>query len=154
VRGLFVFAVAALFATSVLAEDKKTDTKPKPDRNANVFNYLKKIKLDDKQQEKLTAIKKECAPKLDALHARFDKVMTPERRKVAQEARKAAAADGKKGKELQAAVDAALKLSDDEKKELKEINQERSKLVKEIREKVSTILTDEQKEALKAKPKK
>lgn len=157
VRSLFVFCAAALFVAAASAEDKKAAKKQKPKAEpfANVFTFPKKITLDEKQQTQLAALKKEYTPRLVEIHARFEKIMTPERRKAAAAARKEALAAGKKGKEVGEAVSAALKLSDSEKAEMKSINQARSKLVKEINQKKMALLTDEQKALLKPKkPKK
>jgi hypothetical protein len=158
VRGLFVFCAAALLAATASAEDKKVEkkpAKPKAEPFAHLFSFPKQIKLDEKQQTQLADLKKEYTPKLVEIHARLDKIMTPERKKTADTARKEAKAAGKKGKEIGEAVDAALKLSDSEKAELKASNKEHSKLVKEIREKKTALLTAEQKALLKPKkPKK
>jgi hypothetical protein len=156
VRGLFVFCAAALLAAPAAAEDKKpVKEKPKAEPHAGVFAFPKAIKLDEKQQAKLAELKKEYTPKLVEIHARLDKIMTPERKKAAAAARKEAKAAGKKGKEIGEAVGAVLKLSDSEKAEVKAINKDHSKLVKEINQKKMALLTDEQKALLKPKkPKK
>jgi len=153
VRGLFVFCAAALLAATASAEDKKADKKEKPKAEpfASVFAFPKAIKLDEKQQAKVAELKKEYTPKLAEFHTRFVKIMTPERQKAAATARKEARDAGKKGKEIAEAVNAALKLSDSEKAEMKDINQGRSKLVKEINQKKMALLTDEQKALLKPK---
>src|SRR5439155_26767252 len=96
---------------------------------------------------------KEYAPRLAELDRRRDAVVTPEREKAARDARKAAAAEGKKGKELNKAYSDALNLTKEEHKQLGEIQRERGKLVKEINEKKMALLTGEQKEMLKSKPK-
>ena len=151
VRALSVFCLAALLAAATQADDKKPDKKaPKADP---VFAFPKQIKLDEKQQAKLEELKKEYAPKLKELDEKLAKVLTPERVKPAAEARKAAAAAGKDKKEQRRAYEEALKLSDEEKAQRKEIQAERKKLQAEIREKKIALLTDEQKEELKPKPK-
>ena len=65
-----------------------------------------------------------------------------------------AAAEGKKKKELKEVYEQALKLTDAEKAQRKEILLALKKLQGEIRTKKIDMLTEEQKEALKPKSKK
>ena len=159
VRILSVFCLAALLGTAQADEtkpDKKgPDTKGpgKKDPNAAVFAFPKQIKLDEKQQARVEELKKEYTPKLNELNDKLAKILTPERVKSASEARKAAAKDGKTKKEQAQAFEEALKLNDDEKAQRKDIEQARKKLQAEIRTKKLALLTDEQKEAIKPKPK-
>jgi hypothetical protein len=139
----------------VLAEDKKETKKEekKPVPFANVFSFPKQIKLTEDQQKKLDQLRTEYTSQLEVNQKKYTAIMTPDRQKAGQEASKQAKADGKKGKELAEAVQAAYKFTDDEKKQLKDIGAERSKLIKEINTKKTALLTDEQKEQLKPKPK-
>jgi len=154
VRILSVFWLAALLGAAQ-ADEKKPDKKgpDKKDPNAAVFAFPKQIKLDEKQQAKVEELKKEYTPKLNELNDKLAKILTPERVKSASEARKAAAKDGKTKKEQAQAFEEALKLNDDEKAQRKDIEQARKKLQAEIRTKKLALLTDEQKEAIKPKPK-
>lgn len=152
---LSALCLAILLSTAASADEAKAKKdEPKKDAYAQVFSFPKEVKLTKDQEEKLAQLRKEYTPKLDEAAAKLAKVMTPERQKVAAAARKEATTAGKKGKELQEAVDAALKLSKEEQEQLKAANQERNKLNKEINEKKTALLTEEQKAAIKAKPKK
>lgn len=153
VRTLVALSLVVLLATFARAEDKKEAKKPAK-QPAPAISFPKQITLDEKQQTALDALNKEYGPQLKELSARENKILTPERRKAGNEAAKAAKADGKKGKEIAEARDAAWKLSDDEKAQLKEINTARGKLMKEVNKKKAAILTDAQKEQLKPKKKK
>jgi hypothetical protein len=156
-RGLLTLCLLALLVGTLLADDaKKPEKKPaKPkDPFASVFSFSKKIKLDDKQQEKLDALKKEYTPQLTELAAKRAKIMTPERVQKANDARKKAQADGEKDKKvLNKIYNDTLALTKDEQKELGALNKEQGNLNKEINTKKMAILTDEQKEAIKPKPK-
>jgi hypothetical protein len=193
-RVLLTFALMAVVAVSAGAADKKpADKKPpakKPAPYANLFTFPKVIKLDDKQKDQVEKLRAEYAPKLTDLDKKREAIMTADRVKAAQEARKKAsdailtpervkaaqeAAKDKKGKERTKAYQDALKLTADEKKalqglnkvyndtlkltadeqkQLASINKDRGGLMKEINTKKLAILTDEQKEAIKPKPKK
>jgi hypothetical protein len=155
--GLSVLTLAILVAGPTPAEDKKDAAKTAEKKDAPkadpAFNIDKRITLDEKQQAQLEELKKEYGPKLKEIGAKIDVVMTPDRKKVAAEARKKAADDGKKGKELNEAVTAALNLNTEDAAKLKEAQAERQKLVQEINKKKMEILTEEQKKTIQSKPK-
>jgi hypothetical protein len=158
-RGLSILALLFLVAAPLMADDKKeapktADKKDAPKATADsAFNIDKRITLDEKQQAQLEELKKEYAPKLKEINDKIGVVMTPERQKVAAEERKRLAAEGKKGKEVNEAVMAALKLSEEEQAKLKEAQAERQKLVQEINKKKMALLTEEQKKTIQTKPK-
>ena len=151
-----VLAAAILLAAGARAQEKKTD-KPKESpteaRFRTLFEFPKAIKLDGKQQAKLADIKKEYLPKLEVIHAKYEKLMTAERLETARAAAKKARDEGKKGKEVRDAVAAALKLSPAERKQLDQLNEERIKLFQEVQRKKLALLTQEQRAQLQPKPK-
>jgi hypothetical protein len=151
VRIALCLAVSALIALPVMAQEKKKAKRT--GENAPVFQLPKTITLTAEQQAKLDAVKKEYGPKVVAAQDKVSAALTAEQRKARQEAQKAAKEAGKKGKELKAAVDAAVTLSDDQKKQLEAAEGEMKTLSNEIRGKISEFLTAEQKEALKTKKK-
>jgi len=148
IHTLSVFGLALVLGSLALAEEKKEDKKP-ADSIAKVFSFPKQITLTDEQKTKLADLQKEYTPKLEEAAKKHKAIMTPEREKTAAEAHKKAVADGKKGKEVQAAVNEALKLSKEEQEQLKEGHH----LMGEINKKKMGLLTAEQKEQLKPKPK-
>src|SRR4051794_7367579 len=117
-RTLSVLALALALAGLSWAGQKQEEKKP-ADPYAKVFSFPKEIKLTDEQAAKLADLKKDYTPKLEEADKKIDAVLTPERKKVSQEATKKAKDEGKKGKEVQEAVNAALKLGDEE-QQLKE----------------------------------
>ncbi|HJT77929.1 MAG TPA: hypothetical protein VJ739_12070 [Gemmataceae bacterium] len=130
-------------------------TKKAPAKSSDAaFRFPKQIQPTDEQKAKLGELEKEYGSQLEAIDARIAAVMTPERQKTAAEARKKAAAEGKKGKEVREAVATALNLPEEDKAKLKEAMADRGKLMKEINAKKMGLLTDEQKAQLKSKPKK
>jgi hypothetical protein len=151
-RCLSVAALALGFAVAVSAEEKKAEDK-KAVPFANVFTFPKTITVDADQQKKLDALKTEYTPKLEELKKKMDTILTADRVKAQKEAIDKAKADGKKGKELSEAGQAALKLSEAETKDLAELKTAQGKLMGEINKKKTELLTDEQKKALQPKPK-
>ena len=75
--------------------------------------------------------------------------LTADQKKTRKEAVDKARADGKKGKDLQSAVDAAVALTDDQKKAQDEVKPELTKLQGSIREKLHGLLTTDQQEHYK-----
>ena len=90
-------------------------------------------------------------PKLVELNKKAGTIITPEQRKARSAASKKAKADGKKGKAARAAVNAAVKLSAEQKKALAEVNKARQVVIRAARAKFVEILTDEQKAKLPKK---
>lgn len=134
----------------VVSASAADEAKPKGKKNPaaagqQVFAIPKEITLTDDQKTKLEAIKKEHGAKLSELTKKLDESLTDEQKKARKEAGEKARADGKKGKDLQSAVDEALKLTDDQKKKRAEVQPELAKLTQSIKEQIHGILTEEQK---------
>jgi hypothetical protein len=146
---------AFLLASSVMAEDKtlKKVQKGKKDSTDVAFAFPKGIELSAEQQQKVEALKKEFAARLEAAQKKVDSIMTPERKLIVAEAIKQAKTDGKKFKDLDLNELEALKLTAEEKQNLKSAKEELGVLLKEIQQKKIGLLTAEQQEGLKKKPK-
>jgi len=152
-RRLFIaplaFGLVGLVAAAPVAAPKATESKPAAGQH-DAFSFPKDTKLSSQQQELLDELRKEYEPKLAEAQARLDKVLTPDHRKVLEEAHKKAVAAGKKGPDARAEALAALKISAEEKSKIVEAYEARNKIMAEIRAKKSALLTDEQKEHMKA----
>jgi hypothetical protein len=136
----------ALTASANVAHAAKEAKGKKANGQANaVFAIPKEITLTAEQQAKVDEIKKEQGPKVAELTTKLDAVLTDEQKAARKEANAKAKADGKKGKEAKAAVDEAMKLTDDQKKQQSEMQPELAKLQLSIKEQINGLLTDEQK---------
>jgi Spy/CpxP family protein refolding chaperone len=109
----------------------------------------KSLTLTDAQKAKFADIEKEFGPKLVAAQKACD-VLTPEQKKAREDAAKTAKTAGKSGKEIHQAADAAVKLTDDQKAKQADAKKQAEALRKELREKVVGVLTQEQKDQIKA----
>jgi hypothetical protein len=98
---------------------------------------------------KLKAIKTEYAPKFQELATARDGILTDDQKKARAEAMKEAKAAGKKGRELFEAVQAAVKLTDEQKTKMKEVGKEAAALGKEVLGKAKEVLTADQQDILK-----
>lgn len=148
-----VLALAVLVASPAWAA--KEDGKKKGNKSvAKVFELPAEITLTAEQKTKLEEVKKEFEPKVTEITKKQDEILTAEQKKARAEAQKAGKAAGKKGKDLKADVDAAVKLTDEQKKKQEETSKELKDVTGKVREKISSFLTEEQKTHLKTKKKK
>ncbi|MDB5334662.1 MAG: hypothetical protein JWN70_281 [Planctomycetaceae bacterium] len=149
-----VLALAVLIASPVWAakEDKKKEKGGKA--VAKAFELPSIIVLSAEQMTKLAEVKKEFEPKLEELNKKQAGILTDAQKTARKDAAKAAKAAGKTGKEAQAEVAAAIKLTDDQKKQQEEVGKELKELNGKIRNQISSFLTEEQKTHLVAKKKK
>ena len=153
-----VLAVLMMFAVACplwAAEGKKAGAKkpPKCPAAERMERMLEGLTLTAEQKAKLEPIGKEFGPKLTEAIAKQDALLTPEQKKARAEAGKAAREAGKKGKEMMEAIDAALKLPDDQKAKFNDARKAVGELDKALRAKVIEVLTPEQQQKFKpAKP--
>ena len=140
--------LAVSFVAPVMAADKKKKKAP------TAVKVPKGIELTVDQKAKLDALNKEFGPKLAECRKKAASIITADQKKARTEAVKKAKADGKKGKEVQAAANAAVAITADQKKLQAETKKAMGALNKEIRTQFAALLTDEQKAKLKGGKKK
>ena len=150
-KGLLVLTLAVLIATPALAADKKKKKKRKGRKTPVAVKVPKGIELTVDQKKQVAAINKEFGPKLAEVQKAVNGVIRKEQRQARNAANKKAKADGVKGKARQAAIQAALNLSDEQKAKMKELTKKRQDVQKAARAKFVEILTDEQKAKLPKK---
>jgi len=154
VRTVLVLAIALAIAAPALAQKKERPPRekkaPKCPAMAMMERMSENLNLTPDQKAKIEAIAKEFGPKMAEAQKKTD-VLTPEQKKAMQDAGKAAKEAGKKGKEARDAVDAAVKITDDQKAKMNEARKELGVIQKEMREQFMTVLTPEQKEQFKPK---
>ncbi|MFP6701600.1 MAG: hypothetical protein VB861_07630 [Planctomycetaceae bacterium] len=147
-QGLLVLTLAVVLAMPAMAADEKKKKKKKGRKAPAAVRVPKGIVLTAAQKTQVAAINKEYAPQLLEIAKKSRGIVTPEQRKARSEAGKKAKADGKKGKEARAAVDAAAEITAEQKKALAEVNKARQAITKAARAKFAAILTAEQKAKL------
>lgn len=147
------FALTVLIGLSLSAQDKQDKKKQEKKGGENpavakAFELPPEITLSTEQKDKLAAIKKELGPKLDEALKKQDDILTDEQKAARKAANKAAKDAGKKGKEAKAEVDAAMKLTEEQKTKMAAAQQDVQAVQRQIRDAISGILTDEQKAKL------
>ena len=153
---LLSLSLAAFLLSPVMAQDAKAKkNKPNAQKEQPAVQLPKEITLTDEQKTKVAELEKEYAPKMKELREKLDKVMTEEQKKarldVMKEAREKGK-EGKKGKELHDAINAAMKLTEEQQKNYDEADKKLTALRQEILEKVKPLLTDDQKSKLPQRP--
>ncbi len=143
--------VVCLLALPAYAAQKAGKGKRRGKRAAQVQvlkQWLKDIQLTDEQKEKVEELVKEFGPKLAELRKQQETILTPEQIQARKEALQKAKEAGKKGRELFKAGQEALKLTDEQKQKMEELRKKRMELLRQLREKLESFLTDEQKAKL------
>lgn len=136
----------ALASPTYAGAPPKKEEKDKP--VPGVFRLPKHLEASAEQQAKIDTLVAKYLPQLRELEEKADGVFTEEQRQARDAARKAAHADGLRGKEANERVEAAVKLSKEQAAKRAEVEQAKKKLEEEIRAEVIGLLTPEQKSAL------
>ena len=140
--------LTASFSAQAVAADKKKKKVPAAVKVPN------SIELTADQKTKVDALNKEFGPKLAECRKKAASIITADQKKARAAATKKAKADGKKGKELRAAANAAFAITADQKAQQAECKKAMGALQKQIRTQFAALLTDEQKAKIKAGKKK
>ena len=109
---------------------------------------LKPVTLTGDEMAKLGALKKDYQQKFTDAYAKAD-VLTPEQKKARVDARAAAKAAGKKGKDITKAVGDAVKETDDQKAKARDALPALRGLQAEFKAKVINLLTEQQRQAIR-----
>jgi hypothetical protein len=157
-RFVAVAMVLAVGMVSAQAEKGKGKGKKGDAAGAAIgalFTLPPEITLSDEQKTKLDALKTEWSDKLKTAFPKgqMETYLTDEQKAAAKTARAEAKSAGKKGKEAKEALDAAIKMTDEQKEKLKAGAKEWNDLKSQVEEKVRELLTDDQKSKMPA-PKK
>ncbi len=129
---LFIVVVSPAFAQQ-----------ERPDPFERLF-ALPGIEFSKEQQAQVKEIRTGFEAKLAENQKKWNSVITVEQVQARREAFQMARDAGKEGRELRDAVDAAIKLTDEQRKQQAAIQQERNELLGQIRTKLIGLLTDEQ----------
>src|SRR5687768_7354780 len=144
VTAIMVLGLAAFVMTG-FAQEKKNKKRGGNDPTAGVVKKAMDEGLPEDAIAKIKAAAAEHGPKIRDAQAKVDSILTDDQKKARNEAKKAAKAAGKKGKEAKADEDAALKLTPDQQKQMTEAEAKRDEALAAFRKAAGDQLTDEQK---------
>eukprot|EP00913_Durusdinium_trenchii_P028400 g26628.t1 len=116
------------------------------------FFTIRGVEFTKEQQAQVDALRKKYSPQLQAAQRAVLEIYTPEQRRARRAAFAKARQQKLRGRELNAAVDKALKLSDTQKKQLATALKARSDLVAKVQKEVRGLLTAEQRKRSTRRP--
>jgi len=159
VRIVLAVAIALLIAIELAAQEKKPQGKAsKLSTTSQVLLRIERLRetldgldLTAEQKEKLAKIREDLGPKMKEFFEKLSDVVSEEQREAAKEAMDKAREAGKKGRQALEAVEASLKLTDEQKAKMAKLDPEIQAIAKEMMTEVMGILTPEQRAKLKEK---
>jgi len=110
---------------------------------------LRGVEFTPEQQARIEELRKKYSPQMSEIQGKRDGILTDEQRQAQREAFRVAREAGKQGAALRSAVDAAVKLTDEQKATLAKLQKERAGLLAEIQKELRALLTDEQRKQLR-----
>ena len=152
IKTLIVSCLMGLVAVGFAQQEKKK--KKGNDPTAKLRTKVQESDLGADLKEKIVKVIDEHAGKLKELQGKVDATLTDEQRRAKNQAEKAAREGGTKGKGIQDAGLAAMKLSDEQKKKYDEANAALADARAELNKAVAALVSDEQAQALGVKGKK
>lgn len=115
------------------------------------FFTIRGVEFTADQKEKIAELRKKYVPQLAETQQKLGGVYTREQRQARREALQAARKAGKRGRELRQAAENAVKLTDDQKKQIQAAHKERDAIVQKIQTEVRELLTAAQKKKARRK---
>jgi acetyl esterase/lipase len=142
-----------LIASTVLSQEpKERETTQAKQRQQGAFDQiftLRGVEFTPDQQIRTKELQEKYTPQLVEIQRKHGSILTDDQRQAQREALRAAREAGKQGSELKEAVDAAVKLSDQQKETLERFQKERGDLFAKIQEELRALLTGEQRKQLR-----
>jgi len=151
-KTLIVSCLMGLVAVGFAQQDKKKVAKNDP--TSKLRDKLASSDIGADLKEKIVKIIDENAGKLKELSAKVEAVLTDEQKTARNAARKAAKDAGKKNKEAETEVTAAMKLTDEQKKKMDEAQKALDAARADMNKAIAALVTDEQAQSLGVKGKK
>lgn len=151
IRNLICATLIATMACGLAtADEEKTKPKGKRTRKAPsaTQRFVAKLELTEAQKKQVAEIDKKFGAKVQELTKKRQAILTDEQRATQRELMAKARKDGKQGQQMRKDMAAALKLTDAQKAQQKELAAVQQKLQKEIIAALGKVLTDEQKSKL------
>lgn len=146
-KTVLCFGLMITLSSGVSADETKGGKKGKRTPSATQ-RLLNGIELTDAQKEQVAALDKEFAEEFQKISKLRSGILTEEQQKAEREAQKAAKSAGKSPAESKAAVDEAVKLTDEQKARMKEFQKTQQEFNAKVIESLKKVLTPEQQEKL------
>ncbi len=165
VRMMLAVAVVVAIAIPAMAQEKKQRKGAKLSplsqvmvRMGKLHTAVEGLDLTAEQKEKLGAVRKDLGPKMGEAFGKLKDIFTDEQQAAAEKVAKKAREAGKEGRAMMIAIEAAVKVTDEQKKKLDKVAAELQLVQREAFRKTMAVLTAQQKatvkKALAPKPRK
>jgi Spy/CpxP family protein refolding chaperone len=144
--GALLVVVALVLPLAAQEKQKGKKQSAIPPAVKSVTDALASLDLTAEQKEKIKPLQAKLTEQLNAINKERSQIVTPEVNRKMNEARQAAQAQGKKGRELQDAAYAASGLSAEQIAKLRDLQTKQQQAIQDFRRAVSEILTPEQRQ--------
>ncbi len=152
-RSIALSVVLTLTITgSLLSQENRQDSRRGQQPQQAAFQQaftLRGVEFTQDQREKVDEIRTKYLPKLEETQKKQQGIFTDEQMQARREAFRAAREAGKEGRALQEAARAAIKLTEEQQKQLAAIQKERAELTTQIQSELKALLTREQRSQLR-----
>lgn len=138
--GLFLGCGVPLFAQEA---DQPREPRQRPSPFERFFS-LPEIEFSQQQQAEVEKIREQFSPQLAENQRKWNSIITDEQQRARREAFREARQAGKKGRKLREAVEAAVELTAQQKKQQVATQRERATLLRQIRSELIALLSDGQ----------
>ena len=118
------------------------------DPTARIDFMVRGLELTDAQKATIEEIKKEFGPKLKAAQEKQDSILTEDQKKARAEVLQKARESNEGRQNMRETIEKALNLTDSQKKDMDAARKASEELNKSLMDKVTSVLTPEQKEKL------
>ena len=118
------------------------------DPTARIDFMVRGLDLTDAQKATIDEIKKEFGPKLKAAQEKQDSILTEDQKKARAEVFQKARESNEGRQNMRETIEKALNLTDSQKKDMDAARKASEELNKSLMDKVTSVLTPEQKEKL------
>jgi uncharacterized coiled-coil protein SlyX len=146
-KSLVCLGLVMTLSVTGAADEKKTAQKGKR-TPAPTQRFVNGMELTADQKEKVAALDKELTPEFQKIQKTRGEILTETQKTAEREAQKSAKASGKPPAETRKAVDEALKLTDEQKTKLSELQKIQQAFTAKAIDGLKKILTAEQQEKL------
>ena len=145
-RRLFQVSLIALVALAIAAPAfaAKKDKNRGSDPTASIKKKLDAADLPSDVREKVKKVLADDSPKLKEAQTKIDTILTNEQKQAKRAAQKEARASGTKGKNARASIDAALKLTDEQKTKLSSAESDLKSAQSTLMKDLQSVLTSDQ----------
>jgi Spy/CpxP family protein refolding chaperone len=147
-KSVLCFGLVLALTVTGAADEKQGKGKKGAKAPAATQRFVNGIDLTDAQKEQVAALDKKLADEFTALNKERTSILTETQRTAERDAQKSAKAAGKTPAETRKSVEEALKLTEEQKTKMAEVQKKQAAFAAKTIEELKKILTPEQQQKL------